>query len=385
MFMKVYQYPPRRGNGSYWTLLSDGEEELKKAVPLFATLQPPVIDANCAYHREPSTYTVKSKGRFIPVLPRSDVGTANLPYFSLGSNVASGLHICSNINALGTEVEMDDFPETVCQFLPSCEDVDGEDKEEETASYLEQPFKKPKHLHDHSYAKGLFQEVDDFIEEAIEAEVIELAAGVRDEGTGNQDDSFSTPLALKQKKKLPKEKRYLQQIESRQHPSLDVAASLRDSPPFGTPTKEQDNSLHLLDSSLLTPLKSLVPDVELGAISFSPLYSNLTPKHKVSSQVARQLTSSDAQFQPYLPSPFTPLKGAFDSGIFSPLRTDSLGGIKFSTPTNISPLGDLNSFNSLQSELCPLKVLDSSAGSTPMRPGSLRAFGLPGLTPPTAR
>ena len=77
MFAKVFQYPPRRGNGSYWTLLADGEEELKRAHPLFTTLLPPVIDADSAYCRIPLTHTVKSRGQFTPVLPHTN---HKLPY-----------------------------------------------------------------------------------------------------------------------------------------------------------------------------------------------------------------------------------------------------------------------------------------------------------------
>jgi len=381
--MKVYQYPPRRGNGSYWTLLSDGEEELKKAIPLFATLQPPVIDTNSAYHREPSTHTVKSKGRFIPVLPRSDP-SSNLPYFSMGNSLAPDYRVCSNVNSLATEVEVGDFPENPCQYLPSCEDLEGEEKEEDGLGDFERPVKKPKHLHDHSYSKGVFHGVDDFIKEAIESEVIELAAGMGQEHMTKEESKFSALPALK-RKRSDSESCLSQQTDNREPPCHDIPPALENSPPFTTPTKGHDNSLHLLDSSLLTPLKSYVPDIELGPISFSPLYTNLaTPKHKVVSQMAGQVPVVEGQSQGYLPSPFTPLKGTFDSGIFSPFRTDSLGAIKFSTPTNISPFGDLNTFNGLQPELCPLKVLDNSGGSTPVRPGSLRPFGLPGLTPPSA-
>lgn len=397
MFMKVYQYPPRRGNGSYWTLLSDGEEELKKAIPLFATLQPPVIDTNCAYHKEPSTHVVKSKGKFIPVLPRSDMNTS-LPFFSLGNNMSSVVKSCSAAHSIvaSNEVVVEDSINDNSEHLMSAdEDIDYEAKEETlAANVMHFPIKRPKHLHDHSYAKGLsLQEVNDLIDGTVNAEVVELAAGVWDKGMGRENDRFAAPSTPKRKKKLPvSRKGKYHPLNSTTNQSCfkprvsGVGSALGDSPSFTTPTKEQDSSLNLLDSSLLTPLKNLVPDVEIGTISFSPLYVNLaTPKQ---GKVTHHLLTSDAQSHPYFPSPFTPLKGSFDSGIFSPLRTDSLGGMKFSTtPTNMSPLGDLNSFGSLQPELCPLKVLDSSGGtsSTPLRPGSLQAFGLPGLTPPTRK
>ena len=72
MFTKVCQYPPRRGNGSYWTLLSDGEDELTKAHPLFTTLLPPVIDPDSVYCRVPLTHTVKSRGQFVPLVPKTE-------------------------------------------------------------------------------------------------------------------------------------------------------------------------------------------------------------------------------------------------------------------------------------------------------------------------
>ncbi|KAL5501967.1 hypothetical protein EMCRGX_G008652 [Ephydatia muelleri] len=84
MFTKVHQYPPRRGNGSYWTLLPEGEEELKRAIPLFSTLQPPVIDERSVYNHMPSTYKLKSKGQFVPVVSGSPVK----PYFALGTSLS---------------------------------------------------------------------------------------------------------------------------------------------------------------------------------------------------------------------------------------------------------------------------------------------------------
>ena len=390
MFMKVYQYPPRRGNGSYWTLLSDGEEELKKAVPLFATLQPPVIDTNCAYHREPSMHVVKSKGKFIPVLPRADL-TANLSYFSLESSKFSDLKRCSSGHSIGAsnEVVVDDTIDKNAVNLTNA-DLDDIDLVEETLAMngMQLPLTRPVHLQDHNYAKDRFlQVVDELIDRSMDDEVVEIATEIWDHGEDRNDDCFTSPS--------PK-KKYMPSCRKWRHNPLNstanrtnfkqpgvVSCSLGDSPSFTSPTKEQDTSLHLLDSSLLTPIKSLV-DAESSTISFSPLYSNLaTPKQE---KFSRLLLTSDAQPHPYFPSPFTP-KGSFDSGIFSPLRNDLLGGIKFSTPTNMSPLGDLNSFGSLQQGLCPLKVLDtsSSTNNTPPRPGSLQAFGLPGLTPPTRK
>lgn len=393
MFMKVYQYPPRRGNGSYWTLLSDGEEELKKAVPLFTTLQPPVIDTNSVYHhREPSVHVVKPQGKFVPLLPRSDT-TENQSYFSLGSSLSSDMKIFSSVHSVGPSIEVeveDDINENAEHFMSA---MDCKRMPDGTLhmSAVQLPLSMPIHLHDHNYAKDQsLQEVDELMDRSVDDEVVELATGVWDQGTSKDADSF-TSRTPKRKRKLPMSYRGRQYSlnstadrTSLKQPCVGgVFCTLEDSPSFTTPTKEQDTSLHLLDSSVLTPIKSLM-DAEGNTMSFSPLYTDhATPKR---GKITGQLLTSDAQPISYFHSPFTPLKGSYDSGIFSPLHTDPLGGIKFGTPTNMSPLRDLNAFG-LQPEMCPLKVLDSSVGmgSTPLRPGSLHAFGLPGLTPPSRK
>lgn len=70
MFQKVYLEPPRRGNGAFWTLLPDGQEEVQRCLKLFATLQPPVIDeqATTLHQISSSTHIVRSKGQFTPAL-----------------------------------------------------------------------------------------------------------------------------------------------------------------------------------------------------------------------------------------------------------------------------------------------------------------------------
>ena len=389
MFMKVYQYPPRRGNGSYWTLLSDGEEELKKAIPLFATLQPPVIDTNCAYHREPSTHTVKSKGKFIPVLPRSDISSSGLPYFSINKAASSSLKINVDPHYIvaSDEIVVGETSSNIQHTMTI-----GGNKENLS--------RRPRHLRDHSYAKFWnLGEMEELTTSKMDAEIVELASGGGQEGAlgwdesaaTESDDSISNPSTPKRRQKLggnQSSKSYplsstLDKSGSTSCVGLESECGTEES--FTTPPKDQDNSLHLLDSSFLTPLKNLVPDVEIGAISFSPLYTNLvTPKQERDSKYSDQGTSSDSQSQSFLPSPFTPLKNALDSGIFSPLHSGSLGGMKFSTPTTMSPLGDLSS---LQPELFSLKVLENSEvpGNTPLRPGSLQGLGLPGLTPPPSR
>lgn len=392
MFMKVYQYPPRRGNGSYWTLLSEGEEELKKAVPLFATLQPPVIDSNCAYHREPSTHTVKSKGKFVPVLPRSDMSSNGLPYFSIGSsNFPAGFRTGNNPNFA------DDANEVVVGDMSGVDLCTSEQFNFCGKGHL---GKRPRHLNDHSYAKSWHPE--GVMGDSLETKVVELAAGISvetkaaewDDSAGS-DNSFTDPSTPKRKKSIGGSGKQKMYPVTGNAPHIVVKSegagttASRNSPSFTTPPKEQDNSLHLLDSSFLTPLKNNlgVPDVEIGAISFSPLYANLITPKQDSKKYSSQSTSDTSH--PFFPSPLTPLKNSLDSGVFSPLQSVCLGAIKFSTPTDVnslSPLADLSAFSSLQPELYPFKVLDNSeSGATPLRPGSLQALGLPGLTPPSRK
>lgn len=370
MFMKVFQYPPRRGNGSYWTLLSDGEEELQKAIPLFATLQPPVIDSNSTYHKQPCTHTVKSKGKFIPVLPRGNMANGSLPYFSVGSNLSSSSMRMDSVGAADEVV-----------IGGSSQDGCGYGREGRGYRVLH----PRNHLCDHDYAKSWHYKEAGGVDT-----VVELAAGRGRERKGSHwddsiqsDESFADPPTPKKRQKLQ------DAVKSKPFPVTRVSSGRAgegtspSSPSFTTPPKEQDSSLHLLDSSFLTPLKNMaVPDVEIGAISFSPLYTNLiTPGN---AGIVAPETS-----HPFFPSPLTPLRSSLDSGIFSPLRSDCLGGMKFSTPTNmssLSPLADLSSFSSLQPEFYSFKGSQEGSGSaTPHRPGSLQALGLPGLTPPSRK
>lgn len=68
MFQKVYLNPPRRGNGAYWTLLMDGQEEVERCIKLFHTLRPPVLDEQSIYNQlgSSSSHVVRSTGQFIP-------------------------------------------------------------------------------------------------------------------------------------------------------------------------------------------------------------------------------------------------------------------------------------------------------------------------------
>ena len=395
MFMKVYQYPPRRGNGSYWTLLPDGEEELKRAVPLFSTFRPPVIDSECIYSRGESTHTVKSRGQFVPLLPRSTLTSTGHPYFAVSGSLGSGARLQSGEEEVTTEVVLDSA------HLDS-DGVHGlVDREQ-----LKSSDNLPTHIAEHSYAKLLHAPVDGLIDSSSDSE---------------RDKSGCPPT--------PKRKKSSKKSSSRRQASgegkSDECGTSRDKccgeeDGFQTPPKEQDSSLNLLDSSLLTPLRNLGPDVELGPISLSPLYTNfVTPKRghthstppsssesepatshtppasSASSSTGPSASSSNTQASNSLILPLTPLRtftgsvGGFDSGIFSPLNPDTFN-IKFSTPI-LSPLTDYLQPNTFSTPhppefLTPLKVLDSSNGNgnTPLRLGSLEALGLPGFTPPTS-
>ena len=330
MFMKVYQYPPRRGNGSYWTLLSDGEDELKRAIPLFSTLLPPVIDQSCVYNRTPSTHVVKSRGQFVPVLP-SAVNPSGQPYFAVGTVPTSKAGMTISKRKHGSLNK----------------------------------YMVPRHLLDHSYAKQPPQEE----EEEEENQAV-------DSDSSDHESTFDAPAT-------PKRKRLSgisvhRPLHEKSSPHAASGAKQDGKVLSLSPsTKQQDNSLNLLDSSLLTPVKNLMPDIEIDSLSLSPLYNFVTPRRG----------NTPMNF----PSPFTPFKQAtftgVDSGIFSPLRTENL---KFSTPVrNLSPLTDLlppNTFSTPQDIFTSFKILDTSSGfgGTPFRPGSLQFLGLPGLTPPSA-
>ena len=69
LFQKVYIDPPRRGNGAYWTLLSEGQEEVERCMKLLMTLRPPVIDPSSVYLNQGATNSsqiIRSKGKFVP-------------------------------------------------------------------------------------------------------------------------------------------------------------------------------------------------------------------------------------------------------------------------------------------------------------------------------
>ena len=352
MFMKVYQCPPRRGNGSYWTLLSDGEEELKRAIPLFTTLQPPFIDESSIYNRVPTTHTVKSKGQFVPVLPT----TSKLPYFAMESSTPA---ICSE------DVEVEVSTEHNSQPLHTARGV----KRKNT-----QRLSTPKHLLDHSYAKSaLLQSEASSMEECVS------------DGTDPESSFEFQPTPKRQMSGIsvhrPLHERYLKSVAHPPKLLTSTAKHDKSSNP-NADSKEQDINLSLLDSSLLSPMKNILRDVNIDTLSLSPLLKFVTPK--------RGSTPPNLA----LSSPFSPLKNLaappdIDSGVLSPLK---LSGLKFSTPNgNMSPLADLlppTAFSTPSHDIfSSLKTLDYSSGlgCTPLRPGSLQALGLPGLTPPSFR
>lgn len=399
MFMKVYQYPPRRGNGSYWTLLSDGEEELKRAIPLFTTLYPPIIDPESVYNRQASTHTIKTKGQFIPLLPRS--GTAEKsaqPYFAVdNSGAAVSTSICattlaSSVQGMRTDSE---------SIFPAAEIVVDSMVESLETCVKDQNLnaERPKHLTEHNYAR--FPETDTLTTLALDNQSPELSGNFQCSSTPKRR-KISVSRANKQKH-IPTSHSTSQASDTTSQPSMS------DKPTFSnsffvlnTPSRDQqtDNSLHLLDSSILTPLKKLNPEIEIGPISLSPLYTNFVTPHRpgansTSPSLPPPTSSSSFAKTPSQPgtssSPFTPLKTA-DSGVFSPFTGSEQLVFRFSTPVQsagLSPLTELFPSNSLNAPqtvdmFSPFKGLDASSGigTTPIRLGSLQALGLPGLTPP---
>ena len=422
MFMKVYQYPPRRGNGSYWTLLSDGEEELKRALPLFSTFRPPVIDSECIYNRgaASNTHTVKSKGQFIPLLPRSDLTVTNQAYFSVDGTLSSAARVEPE-EEVTMKVVLDSANleyEAIC------------DSNTKLASES-----LPAHILEHSYAKLSYIPADGLLDSSSESDKENEGCPPTPKRKKAAGRKPSTSSRLPPSKASGVSHPSKGQEQGEHHSEAKEATSDDDSNDgaFQTPPKEQDSSLYLLDSSFLTPLRNLDPGVEIGPISLSPLYTNfVTPKRgttptthssssakptsDITSPVAptRKLSptapslsvtgiaipgSSNPLASNTIPLPLTPLRNftsalgggvsSFDSGIFSPLSSDTFN-VKFSTPI-LSPLTDLLQPNTFSTPhppefLTPLKVLDSSRGNenTPLRVGSLGALGLPGFTPPAA-
>ena len=415
MFVKVYQYPPRRGNGSYWTLLSEGEEELKRAVPLFSTFRPPVIDSECVYSRgaAPATYTVKSKGQFVPLLPRNCLTTTNQAYFSIDGTLSTGARVQPG-GAVTEDIVLDSARlESVA--------VDG--------NHWVQSKNLPAHMLEHSYARLSHIQADDLIYSSSESDKENEGCPPtpkRKKASVRKPSTSSRLPASKSSSVNKGQKQGWFPSETSEAPDDDG-----DDRSFQTPPKEKDSSLHLLDSSFLTPLRNLDPVIEIGPISLSPLYTNfvtperdtapstgssatqpalnatsplaITHRHAPTASVSSAVGAPIPCSSSALPLPeLTPLcnftgvvggvVGSFDSGIFSPLSSDPFN-VKFSTPV-LSPFTaelDLLQPNTFSTPhppdfLTPLRVLDSSNNgeATPLRVGSLGALGLPGFTPPAA-
>ncbi len=355
MFMKVYQYPPRRGNGSYWTLLPDGEDELKRAIPLFSTFQPPLIDPESVYNRTPTTHTVKSRGQFIPVLPRSNRNTTNQPYFSVNSFVMN--------------------------LIPQQEQVLVLGSLEDTSSVKQDSNKKcitriPKHLLDHNYTKQL-------------PDSLKYRKSPRGDKCSNKcfidPEPFPEEVFTPKRKKLvhssvKNRNRYVK--SQRTFNRENCHGSNASEPTAGSPSKEHDISFGFLDSSLLTPLKDIVNDIEIGGpggISLSPLYANFVSPHDGTPK--RRLVSKTGS------SPSTPLADpSMDSGIFTPFRlSTSLASpnMQCSTPLKLfSPLPNLLPGTPHRDLFPSLKVSHGTPDSS-IRIGSLQALGVSGLTPPS--
>ena len=401
MFMKVYQYPPRRGNGSYWTLLSDGEEELKRAIPLFTTLHPPVIDSESVYNRQTNTQTIKTKGQFIPLLPRSGSTNTAQPYFAVdGSNTVT---TASTTLASGVQgVQSDEVFATTDVVVDSLTETDSYNEDLSTCE------ERPKHLADHNYVRfsAFKSQADTIVSIPPEIHVLDESSD-----SLHKYQCSSTPKRRKTSMARPsisKSEKYVTVSNDTQEVSVQNGNSGK--PTFSssffalnTPSREQqqNDSLNLLDSSFLTPLTKLTPEIDnIGPISLSPLYTNFVTPHRSRSEssisvsqsvvpLTSSMTSSLSQ-QPTLSSPFTPLRNT-DSGVFSPFRSSDNLLFRFSTPARsaLSPLTDLFPSNTLNTPhsvdmFSPFKGLDASSGigTTPIRLGSLQALGLPGLTPP---
>ncbi len=357
--MKVYQYPPRRGNGSYWTLLADGEDELKRAIPLFSTFQPPVIDPESVYNRTPTTHTVKSRGQFIPVLPRSDRVATNRPYFSVSNTVGYIPH-----------------QEEVLLLQSSEDESIILQKSSEIAEHKVTCI--PLHLIDHSYAKQL-----------PKVYIHRQSPNTDDDDSINSEATIEAIFTPKRKKRreilVNKCCRSSKSWHTTNKENCCRSSTGHQCSMFAmtTPSREHDISLSFLDSSLLTPLKDIVNDIEIGpgGISLSPLYANFvsphcgTPKRRPGSNI--------------VPSPLTPLNDPnMDSGIFTPFRpSTSLDSpsMKCSTPLKLfSPISNiLPPFGTPHHDMFPSLNVTSESPNTSIRIGSLQALGLPGLTPPS--
>ena len=430
MFTKVYQYPPRRGNGSYWTLLSDGEEELTKAHPLFTTLLPPIIDAESVYCRTPLTHTVKSRGQYVPVLPQSSRVT---PYFA-GSATQLGHHgneddpVITGSSALGMSRETAAVSTATKKRKRKCSFDESGDMSSSSVTST------PKHLREHSYSKTVtFEPEIQLVEEELAPEdVVEesfVLHSIPGMESGRAECDSTTDVCRDTCDDAP---RQCATPTNPDHTHFDHAQ-------FDTSQESMaDCSLSsLLGSSFLTPTKmAAMSEINPDLISFSPLYNFVTPhRGGVSPHPRATMSSSTSNCAHHIHNETTPTAkrchggnviapptytactvgpptlvpishcsttpshshsdmgtgiSELDSGVFSPFPSS----LRFSTPLGlktISPLVDLpgNVFNTPQSsERVSVAERGIShgevSGVTPCRkPGSRQLFPFPGSTPPS--
>ena len=374
----------------------DGEDELKKAYPLFTTLLPPVIDEDSAYCRVPLTHTVKSRGQFVPVLPQSN---RKMPYFALQ---------CTTVGVSDSPIAA-----AIPESLRFEEVVPGKKTpKKQSVKRLSKPSSStPKHLMEHSYSKTLtfepgLQEVEEELapEDLVESSFVSDAISLEPELKRFCTDS---------------------DVRGESERAIEICDSTTDGGACDVPElcmtpvhcdRDQDPAdctLNLLDASFLTPMKTAMPDIALDAISFSPLYNFVSPQrggtpppsrrnsphcavtpttNPPPSDSIRAISSSSVPLPVALSPLGLPLMSTtqsggvsdFDSGIFSPL----VSSLQFSTPLmkGVSPLVDLprNVFNTpLSTDIfTPLRPLDRPTGATPTRKiGSRQRFVFPDVSP----
>lgn len=243
LFQKVYVDPPRRGSGAFWTLLTEGVEEVERCMKLLTTLRPPIIDPSSIYLTQgsSSSQVVRSRGQFIPSCSESS---------------------CTQQVEVKTDSGIEENKENLLTNIGP---------EEGHPLQLVHPLE-----HNYTYPRAYPPSIQPY--------------------------NPSTESNL---------------IAGQVHVLHNDAANSS-----------------LLDLSFLTPLKDDYPlqNVDLNSISFSPLFSYLTPKDPNH--------GTPIKLQPGMSPLSTPLKPfghisvENDSGVFL-----SPGGLKFSTP-----IKDLNDF-----------------------------------------
>ena len=312
MFTKVHHYPPRRGNGSYWTLLPEGEEELKRAIPLFSTLQPPVIDEQSVYNHMPPTYKLKSKGQYVPLIPNME--TPVKPYFALGTSICQAW----------------------CQSPDLTDDPDPHLTDALKHFGYDCPSVAPSHHEKHGH----------------------LTSDTT--SCSSDEETYPTPAPKRTKRKH----------------SLDSASPSLAIRHAHTSQKKvsHDHSLDLLDTSFLSPVKDFFADVDLDPISLSPLFSIISPKQATATSHTSHTFSPPSSFTPMKPLPegdsgvFSPLK--LEGLMFStPLRS---ADIMCDLPSLGTPLHSEDIFSTMRPLGTPhgQEVLGSTVSSPWQKLGS---------------